>query len=199
VREAAALGWYDQAIVTGTRLGVFRDFDALFPQPYAALVQQAARDAGIDAAWVYGVMRKESAFKPDAISSAGALGLLQMLPGTAAMTAKAAGLPVPKGEALKDPAINLPLGALHLREVLDKANGHWPMALAAYNAGFRAAARWLPPASMEADVWIENIPYNETRIYVQRILFHTAVYQWLATGKPVSAAAWLPPVQPATP
>ena len=71
------------------------------------------------------------------------------------------------------------------------------MALAAYNAGFRAAARWLPPATMEADVWIENIPYNETRTYVQRILLHAAIYQWLQTGKPVSAGDWLQPVPPA--
>ena len=197
VREAAAIGWHDQAIVTATRLGVFRDLEALFPQPYAALVQQASSDSGIAAAWIYGVMRKESAFKPDASSSAGALGLLQMLPGTAAMTAKAAGLPIPQAEALKDPAINLPLGALHLREVLDKADGRWPMALAAYNAGPRAAARWLPAATMDADVWIENIPYNETRIYVQRILLHAAIYQWLATGKPVFAGDWLQPVPPA--
>lgn len=196
VREAVALGWYDQAIVTATRLNVFRDLDALFPRPYAKLVKQAAEQSGIAAPWIYGVMRKESAFKADATSSAGALGLLQMMPGTAAMTARALGQPAPAAESLKDPAINVPLGAMHLREVLDKSGGRWQMALAAYNAGFRAVERWRPEGTMDADVWIENIPYNETRTYVQRILFHVAVYQWLATGKPVRANNWLLPVEP---
>ncbi|MES2885029.1 MAG: transglycosylase SLT domain-containing protein [Pseudomonadota bacterium] len=197
VREAAAMGWYDQAIVSGTKLGLFRDLEALFPRPHAELVKKAAEDSGIPAAWIYSVMRKESAFKPDATSSAGALGLLQMMPGTAAMTARAAGQPVPPAESLKDPAVNVPLGALHLREVLDKSEGRWQMALAAYNAGYRAVTRWRPPSTMEADVWIENIPFNETRTYVQRILFHVGVYQWLETKKSVRANNWLPPVEPA--
>lgn len=197
VREAAALGWYDQAIVTATRFGIFRDLEVLFPQPYAELVQQAAARSGISAPWIYSVMRKESAFKPDAVSSANAVGLLQMLTGTAAMTAKALGQQAPTAEQLKDPSINVPLGAAHLREVLDKSDGRWQMALAAYNAGFGAVRRWRPPSRMEADVWIENIPFNETRTYVQRTLFHVGVYQWLATGKPVRANNWLPPVEPA--
>lgn len=197
VREAAALGWHDQAIVTATKLGLFRDLDVLFPRPYAELVKQSADAAGIPVQWLYGVMRKESAFKPDATSSAGALGLLQMLPGTAAMTAKAAGQPAPDAESLKDPAVNVPLGALHLREVLDKSDGRWQMALAAYNAGFNAVKRWRPAATMDADIWIENIPFNETRTYVQRILFHVGVYQWLETKKAVRANNWLPPVEPA--
>lgn len=197
VREAAALGWHDQALVTATRLGIFRDLEALFPRPHAELVEQAAKDSGIPAQWLYGVMRKESAFKPDATSSAGALGLLQMMPGTAAMTARAAGQPAPSDDDLKNPAINVPLGALHLREVLDKSDGRWQMALAAYNAGYRAVERWRPPAAMDADIWIENIPYNETRSYVQRIYFHVGVYQWLAAQKPVFANNWLQPVAPA--
>ncbi len=196
VRAAAELAWYDQALVTGTRLGDFRDLEALFPRPYASLVQQASADSGIPVQWLYGVMRKESAFKADARSPAGALGLLQMMPGTAAMTAKAAGQATPSNDALINPAINLPLGALHLREVLDKSDGRWQLALAAYNAGFNAVTRWLPPATMDADVWIENIPYNETRIYVQRVMFHVAVYQWLATSKPVRESNWLTPVEP---
>ncbi len=197
VAAADRLGWHDQTIVTATRFGIFRDLERLFPRPYPALVKQAAEAAAIPAPWIYSVMRKESAFKPDAVSSANAVGLLQMLPGTAAMTAKAANQPAPGAEGLKDPAINVPLGALHLREVLDQSDGRWQMALAAYNAGFGAVRRWRPPSTMDADVWIENIPYNETRNYVQRILFHVGVYQWLETKKPVRANNWLPPVEPA--
>jgi len=199
VYEAAAMGWPEQVIVTATKLGIFRDLEVLFPRPFAALVKQSALDAGIATAWVYSVMRKESAFKTDAVSSANAVGLLQMLPSTAARTAKAHGRPAPGFEGLKDPAINVPLGALHLREVLDQHNGRWHMALAAYNAGPNAVKRWLPSRTMDADVWIENIPFNETRTYIQRILFHLGVYQWLETGKPVKVGNWLPPVEPAVP
>lgn len=197
IREAAAMGWPEQAIVTATRLGQFRDLEVLFPRPYAKLAASSAETADIPVGWLYGVMRKESAFKPDATSGAGAIGLLQMLPGTAAMTARAAGRSVPTAEQLKDPSINVPLGALHLRELLDKSNGQWPLVLAAYNAGFRAVSRWRPSATMDADIWIENIPFNETRTYVQRILFHVGVYQWLATRKPVRPNSWLKPVEPA--
>lgn len=196
IREAARLGWAEQAIVTATRLGQFRDLDVLFPRPYTELAVSSAEAAGIPTGWLYGVMRKESAFKADATSGAGAIGLLQMLPGTAAMTARAAGRAVPTAEQLKDPRINVPLGALHLRELLDKADGQWPLVLAAYNAGFRAMSRWRPPARMDADIWIENIPFNETRTYVQRILFHVGVYQWLAAQKPVKPNAWLLAVEP---
>ena len=72
-----------------------------------------------------------------------------------------------------------PLGAAHLRELIDRFGGQTIVALAGYNAGPNAAARWLPPQSVDADVWIENIPYNETRTYVQRILWHNVVFTWL--------------------
>lgn len=199
IRAAAGMGWYDQAIVTASRVGQFGDISALFPRPYEQVVRAAAKQSSVPEIWLWGVMRRESAFKPDAVSPAGAYGLLQMLPGTAAMTAKAQGLPAPTGLQLMDPAINVPLGAAHLREVLDKSGGRWPMALAAYNAGFRAAQRWQPPAAMDADVWIENIPFNETRAYVQRILFHAAIYQWLGSERAVRADDWLAPVPAAPP
>ena len=143
-------------------------------------------------------MRKESVFKADAVSSADAIGLLQLLPSTAKLVAKRFQRPVPSREQLFDPAINVPLGALHLKELADKYEGRWILALGAYNAGSRAAERWRPvDGPRAADVWIENIPYNETRGYIQRILLHVAAYRWLATGKPVRANNWLPPIPPA--
>jgi soluble lytic murein transglycosylase len=199
IRAAAGLGWYDQAIVTATRVGQFGDLSALFPRPYERQVKAASEASGIPDYWLWAVMRRESAFNADVVSSAGAVGLLQMLPSTAQATAKSVGLLPPDGEALKNPGINLPLGAAHLKEVLDKSNGRWQMALAAYNAGFKAVSRWRPAENMDADIWIENIPFNETRAYVQRIVFHAAVYQWLDTQRPVRANNWLPPVEPAAP
>ena len=99
---------------------------------------------------------------------------------------------------LFDPQINSTLGAEHLHLLLDKVDGQLPLALAAYNAGIAAASRWLPARSIAPDVWVENIPYNETRTYVQRILWHTVVYGWLRSdgqaqdtpsGSPRSAPA----------
>jgi soluble lytic murein transglycosylase len=197
VAIAGQWGWYDQAVVTATRQGLYDDVPALFPRPYEGEVQQAAALSGTPPMWIHGVMRKESVFKADAVSAADAIGLLQLLPSTAKLVAKRNQRPAPSREQLFDPAVNLPLGALHLRELADQYQGRWILALAAYNAGARAAERWRPSdAAREADVWIENIPYNETRVYVQRILLHAAAYDWLETGKPVRAAAWLPPVTP---
>lgn len=195
VALAGDWGWYDQAVVTATRQGLFDDVPALFPRPWRQPVASAAALSGTPEEWIYSVMRKESVFKADAVSSADAIGLLQLLPSTAKLVAKRHQRPVPSREQLFDPAINLPLGALHLKELADKYEGRWILALGAYNAGSRAAERWRPvDGPREADVWIENIPYNETRGYIQRILLHVAAYRWLATGKPVRANNWLPSI-----
>lgn len=200
VAIAGDWGWYDQAVVTASRQGLYDDVPALFPRPYRDQVEAAALLSGAPSTWIYGVMRKESVFKPDAVSSADAIGLLQLLPSTAKLVAKRFQRPAPSREQLFDPAINVPLGALHLRELADQYQGRWIMALAAYNAGSRAADRWRPAdGPRDADIWIENIPFNETRGYIQRILLHVAAYRWLESGQPVRADAWLPqiPVAPA--
>ena len=200
VALAGDWGWHDQAVVTATRQALFDDVPALFPRPWRDPVASAAAISGTPEEWIYGVMRKESVFKADAVSSADAIGLLQLLPSTAKLVARRHQRPVQSREQLFDPAINVPLGALHLKELADKYEGRWIMALGAYNAGSRAAERWRPvDGPREADVWIENIPYNETRGYIQRILLHVAAYRWLATGKPVRANNWLPPIPPAAP
>lgn len=200
VAIAGEWGWYDQAVVTATRQNLYDDVPALFPRPWRDQVEAAATLSGTPSTWIYGVMRKESVFKSDAVSSADAIGLLQLLPSTAKLVAKRFQRPAPTREQLFDPAINVPLGALHLKELADQYEGRWILALAAYNAGARAASRWRPmDGPRDADVWIENIPYNETRGYVQRILLHVAAYRWLESGQPVRANNWLPPVTPAPP
>jgi soluble lytic murein transglycosylase len=97
---------------------------------------------------------------------------------------------------LFDPETNISLGAAQLRTLVDRFGGHVVVALAGYNAGQNAATRWLPSQSVDADVWIENIPYNETRGYVQRILWHNLVFGWLKKGEPQKADAWLARVAP---
>ena len=85
----------------------------------------------------------------------------------------------------------MPLGSSFLRHLLDRSDGQWPLAIASYNAGPAAARRWLAPMPVETDVWVENIPFNETRAYVQRVHWHSLVFEWLADGKPRDTSAWL--------
>jgi soluble lytic murein transglycosylase len=183
--------WYDVSIATATQQRIFEDYSLLYPRPYDAVVHAAARSSGLPPELVYGVLRQESLYRSDAVSSAGAVGLLQLLPTTARSTARQSNQQAPKREDLFNPAINVPLGAAHLRELRDRFGGQMPIALASYNAGPNAAVRWLPDTPLETDIWIENIPYNETRAYVQRILWHSLVFSWLDSGQPQTTKHWL--------
>jgi soluble lytic murein transglycosylase len=196
IHLAARWSWYDQAIATASQQRIFSDYALLYPQPFDREVRAAAKLSGLAPELIYSVMRQESLYRSDAISSAGARGLLQMLPETARRTARTLKRPRPAADDLFDPAVNIPLGAANLRTLIDRFAGQTVVALAGYNAGPGAAARWLPAQSVEADVWIENIPYNETRTYVQRILWHNVVFGWLQSGEPQKVDAWLARVAP---
>jgi soluble lytic murein transglycosylase len=122
---------------------------------------------------------------------------MQLLPSTAQAVAQR--WQVPLGDAgLFDPATALVLGAAHLRELLDRFQGQLAPALAAYNAGSVPLSRWLPPTSMAADVWVENIPYDETRGYVQHIIEHIVAYAFTRNAEPPQLATLLPPIGPAS-
>jgi soluble lytic murein transglycosylase len=198
VHLAARWGWYEQAIASAAQQRLFNDYALLYPRPFDKQVTAAARLTGLPAELIYSVMRQESLYRPDAISSAGARGLLQLMPDTARRAARTWKRPRPSGDDLFEPSINIPLGAAQLRTLVDRFGGQVIVALAGYNAGQNAAARWLPQQSVEPDVWIENIPYNETRGYVQRILWHNLVFGWLKNGEPQKPDAWLARVVPAS-
>ena len=197
VRLASSWGWHLQAIATAARLGIFNDYELLYPRPFDAEVRQAARATRLPEELIYAVIRQESLFRTDARSSAGATGLMQLLPETARRTAASAGLARPSLGDLLIPSVNVKLGSTYLRGLLDRADGQWPIAIAGYNAGPGAARRWLPSAPMETDVWVENIPYNETRAYVQRVHWHSLVFAWRDDGKPRDATAWRGMIRPA--
>ena len=196
VRLASGWGWHLQAIATAARLGIFNDYELLYPRPFDAEVRQAARATRLPEELIYAVIRQESLFRTDARSSAGATGLMQLLPETARRTAASAGFARPSRGDLLDPAVNVKLGSTYLRGLLDRADGQWPIAIAGYNAGPGAARRWLPDAAMETDVWVENIPYNETRAYVQRVHWHSLVFAWLEDGKPRDVSTWRGVIRP---
>ncbi len=184
-------GWYDQAVATASQQRVFNDYVLLYPQPYDREVHSAAAFTKLPQDLIYSVLRQESLYRADAVSSAGARGLLQLMPETARRTALSWKRPNPSATQLLEPAINIPLGAAQLRTLVDRFGGQTTVALAGYNAGPAAVRRWLPQESIDSDIWIENIPYNETRAYVQRILWHSVVFAWLRTGEAQRADHWI--------
>lgn len=198
IHLAADWGWYDQAVATATQQRVFSDYVLLYPRPYDKEVRAAAKLTDVEPELIYGVLRQESLYRPDAVSSAGAYGLLQLLPETARRTAQRWKRSRPSTSDLFNPSINVTLGAGQLRMLLDRFGGQTPVALAGYNAGPAAAARWLPSQSIESDVWVENIPFNETRGYVQRVLWHSIVFAWLRSGEAQRTDAWLVRIGPPT-
>jgi soluble lytic murein transglycosylase len=135
------------------------------------------------AALLHAIGRQESGFDPEAQSRAGARGLLQLMPATAARTARAADLPVSTDALTRDPGYNAELGALHIEELIDRFGGSRLLAIAAYNAGAGRIDEWIDrfgdPRDPSVDVvdWIEQIPFGETRNYVQRVIEGYNVYR----------------------
>jgi soluble lytic murein transglycosylase len=188
---ASRWDWHLQAISAAAKLGLFNDYDLLYPRPYDAEVRRGAVLSRLSEDLVYAVIRQESLYKADARSSAGALGLMQLLPSTAQSTARRWGLPVPTRSSLLVPSVNVPLGSAFLSGLIERAEGQKWLAIAGYNAGPGAVRRWLPTSPMATDVWVENIPYNETRAYVQRVSWHALVFGWLGERKPRDVSDWL--------
>jgi soluble lytic murein transglycosylase len=132
---------------------------------------------------VYAIARQESAFRAKAVSHAGAKGLMQMLPSTAARTAQRFGVPFDAGRLTTDAAYNARLGAAHVGELMEETRGSLVMAIASYNAGGHRAREWAAafgdPRDPGTDIvdWIERIPFYETRHYVQKVLENVQVYR----------------------
>ena len=191
---AARWGWYAQAIAALAQAGEWDDVRLRYPRPYAEPVAAAAKLSRLPTDWILAVMRQESLFRKDAVSRADARGLMQIQPATAAAVARRWHLSVAHDSF--DPDAGVTLGAAYLRELLDRYGDHLGVTLAAYNAGPIAVARWLPARPTDADVWIEDLTYNETRSYVEHILEHIVAYAWVRDAEPPSLASLLPPVEP---
>jgi len=195
---ADAWGWHDQAILTIAQGRYWDDLELRFPLAYRDTVERQAVRQALDPAWVYAVVRQESAFRSDARSHVGATGLMQLMPATARRVARR--LPEPPrvtGAALRRPEFNIMLGSAYLREVLDGLYHNRVLATAAYNAGPQRVRRWLPQQPMAADRWVELVPYAETRKYLKRVLTYTAIYQARLGHRPARLLEQMPLVQPA--
>ena len=176
---AADWGWYDQVILTLGQAKAEDDLNLRFPLPYEQLLADNARKRNLDVSWVYALTRAESVFMEDAQSPAGAMGLMQVMPATGKETARALGMKKFFTSHLLKADINVPIGTEYLRRMYDHFNRNLILATAAYNAGPSAVNRWLPASGcMEPEIWIEQIPFEETRKYVQRILYFASIYDW---------------------
>jgi soluble lytic murein transglycosylase len=193
---ASRWGWYAQTIATLAQADEWADVPLRYPRPYMSEIANASKLTRVPADWILAVMRQESLFRQDAVSRADACGLMQMLPATASLVAVRWHLPAPHRDDLFDPAIAVPLGAAYVRELLDRYGDQLSLGLAAYNAGPAAVARWMPHRSIEADIWIENIPFTETRSYVQHVLEHIVAFAVVRDAEPPRLSALLPPISP---
>ncbi len=195
VRVAAGWGWHEMAVLTASRNEVFFDYELLYPREYQEEVDEAAGRAGLSDELLLALIRQESLFSPTAVSSAGAVGLTQLKLETARRAARRHSIERPSRGALLEPRTNITLGAMQLKNLLDDFDGQLLPAIAGYNAGYYAAERWLPEQPLDADIWVENIPFNETRAYVRRVLWHSLVYAYLDSGRPAAAEEWLAPIR----
>lgn len=173
---ARRMEWYDRAINTAERTRDLHDFELRFLAPYRELAQQAASDNQLDEAWVFGLMRQESRFVNVARSSVGAAGLMQIMPGTARWIARRLGIKGFDLGEMQDPARNIQFGAYYLKHVQTSLDDSPVLATAAYNAGPGRAQRWRDTRPMEAAIYIESIPFGETRDYVKKVMSNAMYY-----------------------
>ncbi|HMM47051.1 MAG TPA: transglycosylase SLT domain-containing protein [Thiobacillaceae bacterium] len=175
--------WYDRAINTAERTRELHDFELRFLAPYRELAQRAARENEIDEAWMFGLIRQESRFVSGARSRVGASGLMQIMPATARWIADRLGIRGFHPDELQDPAQNIRFGTYYLKHVQTSLDGSPVLATAAYNAGPSRAQRWRDAAPMEAAIYIESIPFSETRDYVKKVMSN-AMYYAARFGQP---------------
>jgi len=174
---SSAWGWHHRAIMDAIRHKQWNYLDARFPSLFSELFNAKSDKKNIDEIWATAIARQESAFKPTAVSHAGARGLMQLMPATAKATSRKHSIPLPKLDDLFQPKTNIALGTAYLSEMYFKFDRNRAFASAAYNAGPHRVTRWLKQRGhLPLDIWIETIPFKETRNYVQNVLAFRVIY-----------------------
>jgi soluble lytic murein transglycosylase len=173
---------WDRAINSADRTLGVHDFQMRFLAPYRPAFGEQARAQGLEEAWVLGLVRQESRFIVNARSSAGASGLMQLMPATARWVAKKIGLNDFTPAKVNEVDVNIALGTSYLRYVLDELEGSPVLAAAAYNAGPGRARKWKAERPLEGAIYAESIPFNETRDYVKKVMSNTVYYAAIYGG-----------------
>lgn len=191
-------GVIDRMISTSERTREEFDFEQRFPAPYRSSLEAHARAVGLEPTWVYGLIRQESRFIEDIRSSAGASGLMQLMPATARWVARKVGMNDFTMARVNDVEVNLRLGTSYLRMVLDDLDGHPALASAAYNAGPGRPRAWRAalPRAVEGAIFAETIPFSETRDYVKKVMSNSVYYAALFEDRAQSLKERLGTVAP---
>ncbi len=174
--HARRVSLYDRAINTAERTAARHDYGMRYLAPFRADFDAAAKANDVDVALLYGIARQESRFIPEIVSSAGAIGLMQLMPGTAKWVAKQTGRNDFRGTQVVQTDLNTQFGAYYFKYWLERLDRMPALAAAAYNAGPGRAQQWRPAAPLEGAIWVETIPFNETRDYVKKVLANAMVY-----------------------
>lgn len=178
-------GWYAKVIPTMAGGGCWQDLALIYPTAFQATLEPQAKRLALDISWIYGLIRQESVFRPNAVSHVGAMGLMQLMPNTGKTVSASIGLALDSPRQLLDPETNLTVGSAYMSALLQHFSGSEALATAAYNAGEDRVGDWLPnTGAIPADVWIDTIPYTETRNYVHKVLAHTVMFDYRLHGKP---------------
>ena len=174
---------FDRAINTADKTLALHDFSVRYLAPYRAALGDNARAQQLEEAWVLGLVRQESRFAQTVKSSAGAAGLMQLMPATAKWVAHRMGMQDYSWERVTDTHVNAALGTYYLRHVLDDLDGNPVLAAAAYNAGPGRARKWRDTRPLEGAIYAETIPFNETRDYVKKVMNNTMYYAAILGGQ----------------
>ncbi|MCE7903076.1 MAG: lytic murein transglycosylase [Gammaproteobacteria bacterium PRO9] len=197
---ASEAGWDDRVILALNRGDDLQHYRLRFPIDRRDTVEQASKANGLDPVWTLALIRAESAWQTDARSPVNALGLMQLMPATGQRMARELGIAWQGSGMLLDPVTNIRLGTRYLAQQAERFGGSPWLATAAYNAGPTPVQRWLSErGTLPPDVFIETIPYGETRDYVMRVLAFGVIYDWRLDGmaRRMSSRMLLPNQQPA--
>jgi soluble lytic murein transglycosylase len=194
--HARRVGLYDRAINTAERTASRHDYAQRYLAPFRPHFDTAAKAHDVDVAMLYGIARQESRFIPGIVSSAGAVGLMQLMPGTARWVAKQVGRRDYSPALIADTELNTDFGAFYFKYWFERLDRMPALAAAAYNAGPRRAQAWRPDTPLEGAIWVETIPFNETRDYVKKVLANAVVYGHALDGASPALTVTLGVVQP---
>ncbi|HHJ36433.1 MAG TPA: lytic murein transglycosylase [Gammaproteobacteria bacterium] len=192
--------WDEIAIFTIAKAQYWDDLEVRFPLSYADNVHKNSAQQKLNPAILFGLIRRESAFNEKAHSPVGARGLMQIMPQTGRQIARHFNERWHGNKSLYNPAKNLKYGSYYYQKLLNQFGGHYALALAAYNAGPERVKKWLPETeALPADIWIETIPFHETREYVTTVLAYALIYQQRIQSDKLSMIDFTRDIQPLTP
>jgi soluble lytic murein transglycosylase len=184
------------AAFTIAKADYWQDLELRFPMVFSQEINDSASKYALDPAIIFGLIRQESVFDELAGSSVGARGLMQIMPATGRQIAKQLQEPWNSDMSLYEPSTNIRYGTFYFKQLLDKFDGQVALAAAGYNAGPGRVKNWRPARAMPMDVWIETIPFTETRQYVGMVLANTLFYQQRMNRDVLKISDFFSEVQP---